>query len=659
MHLNNLKLTQKLVLAFITVLIIPSLCIGWFSYKTAYDKVEQSMFENVNGNVIMMDHMLDQIITNTKNDVDFLASRLSLDAVGPVQGDEDPFVRAMLDSFRAKHPDVELAAVGTDKGVYINAPKSAVNPAGYDPRKRPWYMMANDNNGKPTVINPYISTNSGQVVATVSQTVSDKHGVVSVSLSLKSLTDIASQAKIGKEGYIFIMDKNKNVLVHPTRKPGSQNDDPVIDEMFQQKNGMISYERDGEPKVAFFTTNEATGWLIAGTMPKAEIATATRSILLTTGGTILLFLFIGGFIIYQVITSIRKPLSEMVQAAEKISNGNLTVEIPLRSNDELGQLSASFNQMSASLRKFLQQMQETGEQLSSSGEQLSANATQSSEAANQVASSISDVAASMEDQQRSVHETTNVLEKMISHIENVAVDTGKAAEQAAFAAEKSTSGSQAIEKAIGQMAKIEETVNSSASVVSKLGDRSKEIGQIVDTIAGIAGQTNLLALNAAIEAARAGEQGRGFAVVADEVRKLAEQSQDAAKQIASLIDEIRVDTDKAVTAMETGTREVKTGADVINTTGQTFQEIASVVTTVSNKMKEISSAIDETAAGSQHVMETIGKIDTMSVKVADEATTVSAATEEQSASMEEIVSASDMLLKSAKALQDEVNKFKL
>lgn len=138
------------------------------------------------------------------------------------------------------------------------------------------------------------------------------------------------------------------------------------------------------------------------------------------------------------------------------------------------------------------------------------------------------------------------------------------------------------------MSQIDGTVTSSARVVAKLGERSKEIGQIVDTISGIAGQTNLLALNAAIEAARAGEQGRGFAEVADEVWKLAEQSQETAKKIETLIGDIQADTDTAVMAMNSGTLEVKTGAEVVNTAGAAFRGIAELINEVSSQVQGIS-----------------------------------------------------------------------
>ncbi|MBP2631505.1 MAG: hypothetical protein H6Q70_2133 [Firmicutes bacterium] len=656
---NNFGIKAKLILAFATILLIPSLCIGWFSYKTAYNKVEENMLESANESVVMLDHMLNQIITNTQKNVDFIAGRIALGGVGAVQGDEDPFARAMLDAYRATHTDVELAAVGTDKGVYINSPVTAVNAPGYDPRKRPWYINALENKGKPTVINPYISSNSGQVVVTVSQTVGDGHGIVSISLSLQELAKIANGIKVGKEGYVYILDKNSNVLVHPTLKPGSKAEGPVFEEMMKQKQGIMRYESEGQKRLAFLITNEQTGWLIGSTMPESEIIAAARPILITTLGIVLLFIVIGSVIIYFVTLSITKPLQVLVDASEQISNGDLRVDIPITSQDEFGKLSISFNKMSNSLRKFLQQMRQTGEQLSASSEQLSASAHESAQASTQVAGSISDVAHSVELQLNAINDTASTIQDMSKSIEQAATTTKQVFKQSADATEKAADGGKAIDKAVNQMTQIEQTVTVSAQVVAKLGDRSKEIGQIVDTISGIAGQTNLLALNAAIEAARAGEQGRGFAVVADEVRKLAEQSQEAAKQIAALINEIQKDTDKAVITMNDGTREVKMGAEIVDIAGKAFKEIVVLVTEVSERVREFATSTNQMTDGSQQIVTAINKIDEMSKKVAGESQMVSAATEEQSASMEEIASASQLLLQAAQGLQNEVSKFKL
>lgn len=297
--------------------------------------------------------------------------------------------------------------------------------------------------------------------------------------------------------------------------------------------------------------------------------------------------------------------------------------------------------------------------VAASAEELTASADQSSQAATQVTHSITDVSKGMEEQLSAANDTSAVVQQMSASIQQIAANVTEVATQSAQASGKANEGNNAVEKAVSQMTHIEQTVTSSAGVVAKLGERSKEIGQIVDTISGIAGQTNLLALNAAIEAPRAGEQGRGFAVVAEEVRKLAEQSQDAPKQIAVLISEIQGDTAKAVIAMNEGTREVKLGAEVVNASGQAFLEITTLVAQVSNQIGEISSAIEQMAVGSQQIVNSVKRIDDLSKRASAETQTVSAATEEQSASMEEIASSSQVLAKLAVELREAVNKFEV
>jgi methyl-accepting chemotaxis protein len=209
------------------------------------------------------------------------------------------------------------------------------------------------------------------------------------------------------------------------------------------------------------------------------------------------------------------------------------------------------------------------------------------------------------------------------------------------------------------MSKIEESVSGSAQIVAKLGDSSKQIGEIIDTIAGIASQTNLLALNAAIEAARAGEQGKGFAVVAEEVRKLAEGSEQAARQIATIISQIQEDTEGAVVAMNQGTKEVAAGANVVQSAGATFNDIANQLGGVSGQIKEITAAIHELAQGSQQIVASVRDIDQVSKQTAEQTETVSAATEEQAAAMGEIASSSQSLAKLAEDLQHSISRFRV
>lgn len=373
--------------------------------------------------------------------------------------------------------------------------------------------------------------------------------------------------------------------------------------------------------------------------------------------TAFLLLIMMGLYISRLILN---PIQAMLVFSKKLADGDFR-DSPRTfvAKDEFGQLADALANVRSSLNGLMKRVNESAEQVAASSEELTASADQSAQAANQVAISITDVAKGAEEQLMVVNNTSAVVQQISTGIRQIAVNANQVSSQSAQAADKAQAGNISIENAVCQMAQIEQTVAASAEVVTKLGERSKEIGQIVDTISGIASQTNLLALNAAIEAARAGDQGRGFAVVAEEVRKLAEQSQEAAKQIAVLINEIQVDTDKAVTSMNHGTKEVKVGAQVVNASGQAFQEIASLVTQVSNQVKEISASIEQIATGSQQVVSSVKIIDELSKKATEEAQTVSAATEEQSASMEEIASASQELARLAMGLREAVSQFRV
>lgn len=356
---------------------------------------------------------------------------------------------------------------------------------------------------------------------------------------------------------------------------------------------------------------------------------------------------------------ISRPVNQLVEVAQKVANGDLTQQVKIESQDEIGQLGGAFNTMVSQLKDLIKQITANAEQVAASSEELTASSEQSAQAANQIATSITEVATGANEQMQASNDASSVVEQMSAGIQQIAANANEVAVQSGQAADKAKQGGKGVEKAVQQMNQIESTVNTSAKVVAELGERSKEIGQIVDTISGIAGQTNLLALNAAIEAARAGEQGRGFAVVAEEVRKLAEQSQEAAKKIGELIGAIQGDTDKAVVAMHDGTQEVKIGAEVVNAAGLAFQEIIELVSQVSDQVKEISAAIQQLATGSQQIVSSVKRIDALSQESAGQSQGVSAATEEQLASMEEIASSSQSLAKLAQNLQAAVNGFRI
>ncbi|MCE5286997.1 MAG: methyl-accepting chemotaxis protein [Pelosinus sp.] len=357
---------------------------------------------------------------------------------------------------------------------------------------------------------------------------------------------------------------------------------------------------------------------------------------------------------------ISRNLKLVVAGIQEVAGGNLAAEkLAIDTKDETGQVADALTKMVQTLQQVMHKVHSSVEHLVATSDALKTGAEQTADASTQVATSIAGVASGAESQVEVIQKTSQTIEQMSAGIEEIAAHAANVSQATGKTAQTAVSGGQAVQEAVHQIASAETVVTHSAQVVARLGERSKEIGQIVDTISGIAGQTNLLALNAAIEAARAGEQGKGFAVVADEVRKLAEQSESAAKQIADLIAQIQAETDNAVTVMNKGTAEVHKGAEVVNIAGKSFNDILSMIEEVTKQVNDITGAIDTMAAGSQQVVTDVRAVSELSQTASSHTQSVAAAIEEQSATMEEAASLSNGLAKMAEDLREEIAVFKL
>ena len=513
-------------------------------------------------------------------------------------------------------------------------------------------------------------------------------GVLTGTYSLDRMNDLVKDVKVKTSGYGFLLDETGTVIAHGSKQdyigklnlmkkkvnPELKLGDLELDdrlmalirasvEQGQKARGAYTFI-DGVKSVATFMPIKLPGdkrWTLVVAAPEMEANQEVANlkwIMLTIAAictviTLLVVMLLSGKFVRPIVT-IRNQ-------AVQVAAGNLQVErLAYESHrDEIGDLAKSFNSMVQSLRELVKQVQTQSQQVAASSEELTAIAEQSALATDQIAAAVTEIAGGTDRQVRAVDGATLVIGQMTQGLQQVATRAGEMTGIAERAADVAHSGGKSVNTAVQQMASIEQTVSNSAEVVAKLGEQSKAIGEIVDTIAGIAGQTNLLALNAAIEAARAGEQGRGFAVVAEEVRKLAEESQAAAKKIADLIGEIRDDTDKAVTAMAEGNREVKVGSEVVNSAGTAFNEIMAVVDQVSSQVQEISASIQQMTRGSQEIVVAVKAIDTISKANVDQTQTVSASTEQQSASMEEIASSSQDLARMAQELQNIIRHFKV
>ena len=360
-----------------------------------------------------------------------------------------------------------------------------------------------------------------------------------------------------------------------------------------------------------------------------------------------------------LLRSIKNSVDTILDGARHIAAGDLRSKIMLDGDDEFAHIAHQFNTMVESMQKMIRKIKATATDVAGSSEELTANANQSAQVTQNVAQSITEVAEAAEKQVTIVHKSHETIEEFQKGLEEAIVNQRHAREKTQATAQKATEGNAFVQSTVEQMNSIAQTVQQTGEIVSKLGERSKEIGNIVEIISNISGQTNLLALNAAIEAARAGEHGRGFAVVAEEVRKLAEESQNASQQISELIRSIQDETDQAVASMEEGRREAEKGKENVTATGESFSEILEMVEDVKKASLAVSDRVLELRENMGTIVDGMGEVDNSAKGIGNESQNVSAATEEQAAGMEEIASSSRSLADMANDLQTETDKFKV
>ncbi|MEW6248570.1 MAG: methyl-accepting chemotaxis protein [Nitrospirota bacterium] len=378
---------------------------------------------------------------------------------------------------------------------------------------------------------------------------------------------------------------------------------------------------------------DVLGVLTVG-IPMAAAKAASNESMYRTG-TVIVSVVLAVLVMVYVLLRILvlKPLTFMTKISQDISEGegDLTKRVPVKGRDEIAELGGYFNLFIDKLQKMISKVAHVTDRVASAAVQLSATAEE--------------IAKGTETLTSRTAQTATAVEEMNSTVGEVAQNSSKAANIAQETVKIAKDGRAVVGETISGMKRLSDAVANSATIISALGRSSDQIGQIVRVIEDIADQTNLLALNAAIEAARAGEQGRGFAVVADEVRKLAERTTKATKEIVDMIREIQHDTKGAVEAMEEGTQKVAGGVELVNKTGEALSRIAEMVTQSADMIRQIAVASEEQSVATQ--------------QIASDIENVAKITKESAAGANESAKASQDLSKLAIELQAIVGGFKM
>ncbi|WP_429010572.1 methyl-accepting chemotaxis protein [Aeromonas allosaccharophila] len=571
--MKNLSLKQKILLSVVIALSLVISLLSWQSYSSQKNLLLQGSQEQLQRLGTQQAASVSDWLSARRDVIQALGNKASSEPLNALQ-------QAQVSG------RFQLTYFGESSGKMHDSDPS-INRDGYDPRSRGWYQEAMGKGGL-IVTKPYLDVAYNIMVVTLAQPVSG--GVIGGDLSIASLVEDVTKMQLPADGFAIMMHKDGTIIAYKdaakAMKPASEIDNDLTNALIEQSKSSKElvpayFDNEGRDKLLWAVDIPDTDWELVLVLDKAALEAPLSSLLMTQLGMALLVLVGSILAISWLVSMLLGPLTKVSLALARIADGNgdLTQRIKIDANDEVGQLANSFNRFVGSQHQLIGNIRKLANELNADAER--------SLVTNQAAVD------ELQRQQQEVTMVATAVTEMASATMEIAGNAENTAAAAQQSAQSSEQGKMLVNKTRQSINGLAEEVGQATEVIGELSRHAQAITSILSTIQGIAEQTNLLALNAAIEAARAGEQGRGFAVVADEVRVLSRRTQDSTQQIQSTIETLQQTTARAVSLMQTSQGLADNSVQDADQAVRALEEITSAISLISDMAGQIATAAEE------------------------------------------------------------------
>jgi methyl-accepting chemotaxis protein len=521
---------------------------------------------------------LDNTITNYKG-----ANMPPMNALGNSEIEASAY--RLLATFGETHKDLTYVYLGLDDGGYIQWPQEDMST--YDPTVRPWYSSAKSKMNSPVRTPAYRDFTSGAPILGYTHTftaVDGLIGAVGIDVTLSKLTNMVNEIKFGDEGYVILVEETGRVLADSAVPDNNFKILSEINDDYKRlatTSDFTEVELAGRSWFASVHTSPVIGWKFIGLKPTSEVFAATNvlelSMLIISIVLVVAFICLG----YWMTGIITKPMQRVTEGMDEVAQGegDLTKRMMIKSNDETGLMAKAFNQFISIVHTLVTEIRDSASGVKEQADQ-----------ANELSNRLDTIA---NQQVKAIEQVSTAFDEMVATSNEVAKNCGETATAADESQKYVQEGQGFIEGTARSVDSLVAVINDSNQAMSALVDQSANITSILDTIRGIAEQTNLLALNAAIEAARAGEQGRGFAVVADEVRTLAGKTAESTEEIDNLLSNLTSQTQNVSGKLASSIEHSRETVEATENTRKVFESIQSSVSTIRDMTTQIAAAAEE------------------------------------------------------------------